>query len=339
MSTLLSIHGNQFHINGHLTYSNRSFQGTPLDGLLLNARLVQAIFDDLNPDTHSRWTLPNGTPFHAENNTSEFIAMLPLWKRHGLLGVAFNLQGGSPEGYSNVQPWINSTFAPDGSLRQDYLNRLDRVLSQIDLLGMVPILGFFYFGQTDKLNDEQAVLRAVDNMTDWLMTRPYQNLLLEINNECDVRYDRHQPILGPQRVPELIERVQQRTHRRWPVSVSFSGGKVPTGEVIQLADYVLFHGNGQNHSQMKTLIDTIRNHPSYRGQPLVCNEDDHFDFDQPKNNFLTTIQSGASWGYFDYRMAGEPFEAGYQSMPCSWKIDHPRKQGFFTLLQSVTGGL
>src|SRR5262249_907078 len=58
-----------------------------------------------------------------------------------------NLQGGSPQGYSAQQPWHNSALKEDGSLRADYMNRLQGVLDQADELGMVVILGLFYFGQ------------------------------------------------------------------------------------------------------------------------------------------------------------------------------------------------
>lgn len=63
-----------------------------------------------------------------------------------------------------------------------------------------------------------------------------------------------------------------------------------------------------------------------------------FDADQPENNFLAATAEHASWGFFDYRMGGEPFECGYQSMPCDWGIRSQRKRGFFDRLQTVTSG-
>jgi hypothetical protein len=55
--------------------------------------------------------------WNTERNVSEFIAAKPEWKAHGLLAVTVNFQGGSPEGYSKTQPWINSSFEPNGCLR------------------------------------------------------------------------------------------------------------------------------------------------------------------------------------------------------------------------------
>jgi len=87
----------------------------------------------------------------------------------------------------------------------------------------------------------------------------------------------------------------------------------------------------------RSLGSFVRADPAYRGQPIVFNEDDHFAFDQPENNFLAATAEHASWGYFDYRMGDEPFECGYQSVPCDWGIHSDRKRGFFGLLNEITG--
>src|SRR5262249_44511373 len=122
--TRISIDGTQFVINGQPTYKSRVCPGNRIEGLLMNARVVQGIFDDLNPDTQNRWAYPDTRQWDPERNTREFIAAMAEWRRHGLLGFTINLQGGSPEGYSQGQPWHNSAFESDGSLRPDYFNRL-----------------------------------------------------------------------------------------------------------------------------------------------------------------------------------------------------------------------
>ena len=70
---------------------------------------------------------------------------------------------------------------------------------------------------------------------------------------------------------------------------------------------------------------------------MLFNEDDHFDFDKPENNMVAAVGSYAGWGYFDYRMKGEGFEQGYQSVPVDWSISSARKRGFFRLLKEVAG--
>src|SRR5712692_2296085 len=113
---LALIVGDEFYLNGEPAYAGRFWQGHRIQGLLLNARLVQGIFDDRNPETVSRWAYPDTGKWDAERNTREFLAAMPEWRRRGLLGFTINLQGGSPEGYSKAQPWHNSAIEADGSL-------------------------------------------------------------------------------------------------------------------------------------------------------------------------------------------------------------------------------
>ncbi len=52
--TAVSIKGDMFYINGKPTYAGRKWKGHKIEGLLLNSRMVQGIFDDLNPETAVR---------------------------------------------------------------------------------------------------------------------------------------------------------------------------------------------------------------------------------------------------------------------------------------------
>lgn len=57
--TIVTIVGDGFHLNGRPTYEGRAWQGRRVEGLLMNSRMVQAIFDDGNPETrqleHLSW--------------------------------------------------------------------------------------------------------------------------------------------------------------------------------------------------------------------------------------------------------------------------------------------
>jgi hypothetical protein len=336
--TTVSIVGDSFHINGAPTYAGREWRGHKIEGLLMNSRMVQGIFDDRNPATATRWAYPDTGAWDAERNTREFIEAMPQWRRHGLLAFTLNLQGGSPEGYSKAQPWHNSAFEADGSLRPDFMARCEKILDRADDLGMVVILGYFYFGQDERLTDEAAVIRAVDHATDWLLDRRYRNVLVEINNECNVRYDH--AILKRDRVHELIRRVQGRTRegRRLLVSTSYGGRVVPKPNVIRAADFVLLHGNGANDpAQITEQIRATKAALGTRELPILFNEDDHFDFDKPRNNLVAAIEEYVSWGYFDFRKRGEAFDDGFQSIPVNWRIESPRKRAFFEKLQAITG--
>ena len=339
--TEVSITGEKFLLNGKPTYAGRVWDGVSIEGRLMNSRMVQGIFDDLNPETRSRWNYPDTGRWDADRNTREFIAAMPEWKRHGLLAFTLNLQGGSPEGYSANQPWHNSALNADGSLRPEYMARAARILDRANALGMVVILGIFYFGQDQRVTDEAAVIRAVDATVDWLLARGDRHVLIEINNECNVKKYEHD-ILKPERVHELIERARKRekSGRRLLVGTSYGGNRVPDDNVVKVSDFLLLHGNGvKDPARITEMVQQTRALPAWRPMPIVFNEDDHFDFDKPMNNFVAAVRAGASWGYFDYRMKGEGFVEGYQSVPVDWGIHSARKRGFFTKLLEITGGL
>ena len=342
--TTVSIQGQAFHVNGQPTYPGRTYKGQKVEGLLMNSRMVQGVFDDLNPETRSWWDYPDGS-WDPDRNTDEFVVAMPSWRRAGLIGFTINLQGGSPQGYSKSQPWHNSAFTGEGELRPAYMARLRAILNEADELGMVPIVGYFYFGQDERLRDETAVVRATENATDWLLGEGYTNVIIEIANEVNVRKYEH-PMLQEFRCHELIEMVKEgyagrvdSPAGRLLVSTSNGGRAIPKPNIVRAADFLLLHGNGVKEPNfIGEMVDTSRGLPEYRGQPILFNEDDHFDFHKDDNNMLAALSRYAGWGFFDYRMEGEGFREGYQSVPVDWSTDgSERKRGFFELLAKVTG--
>jgi hypothetical protein len=253
--------------------------------------------------------------------------------------VTLNLQGGSPEGYSKNQPWHNSAFEADGRLRPDYLGRLQRILDKADELGMVVIFGLYYFGQDERLKDEAAVVAGVDNAVKWVLKNGYRNVLVEVNNECDVKAYDH-AILKPARVHELIDRVKKMTHegRRLLAGTSYGGGRVPSENEVRASDFLLIHGNGQETpAKIVALIHKTRAVPGYRRMPILINEDDHYDFDKKENSFTAAVEEYVSWGFFDFRRNGEDIREGYQSPPVQWGLTSARKRAFFALVKEISG--
>ena len=328
--TEIAIRGDRFFINGRPTYAGRTYRGMRIEGLLLNCRTVQGIFDDLNPETRGRWAYPDTNRWDAERNTREFVDAMAEWRRHGLLAFTINLQGGSPEGYSKAQPWENSAIDAAGNLRAAYMARLAKLLERADELGMAAIVGYFYFGQDHRLKDETAVRHAVENATDWLLDGGYRNVLVEVNNECNVNY--HHEILKPARVHELIQLVKSKSRRgrRLAAGTSYGGGTPARTNVLEASDFVLLHGNGaDNPDRIRAMIAKTRATVGYRPMPVLINEDDHFRFDDADNHMVAALGAYVSWGYFD--------PEGYQCPPVSWGIDTDRKRAFFRKLADVTG--
>ena len=64
--TEVTIRGDAFLINGRPTYAGRTFEGKRVEGLLMNVRVVQGIFDDLNAETASRCIYPDTKRWDAD---------------------------------------------------------------------------------------------------------------------------------------------------------------------------------------------------------------------------------------------------------------------------------
>jgi hypothetical protein len=345
MATVISIANGGFALNGAPTYPGRSWKGRRIEGLLFNSRMANAIADDENPATRGAWAYADGD-WDAERNTREFVAALPSYRAHGLSAVCLNLQGGSPQGYSWNQPWRICGFAPDGALKSAWAARLEKVIAACDRLGMVVILGLFYGKQSGTLKDETAVKAAVANTVDWLLDTAATNVLIEIGNEVDLENVWAHPIIAAARCHELIELAKKRGQGKLLVSTSLIMLDAPPAAIVATADFLLPHGNRVHgpagHFQpsphgIRLQVARWRAASGYRGQPIVYNEDDHFEFDKADNHFVAAVESGASWGFFDYRMSRERFEDGFQSLPVDWTISSVRKRGFFGLLKEITG--
>ena len=340
--TKLSIDGQKFLINGVPLHRGRTYKGKSVEGLLFNCRMVQAIFDDENPETVGNWAYPDTGKWDPERNVNEFIAAMPEYLAHGCTAVTVNLQGGMPiTKTERVQPWVNSAIDPDGELKPAHMDRLRRLLEAADKLGMIVIVAYYYFGQDKFLVSEEAVRRGTRNASRWLLDTGLENILVEINNECDVPIYCHD-ILKPPRVHELIElaRKEERDGRRLIVSTSFTGGSfhgsiakgIPTEAALEVSDYALVHTNRHDTQGTRQVVQGVRQMAAYKARPMpvVINEDSI-----SVENLFAAVEEYAPWGYYD--QGDNNYRDGYQSPPVNWRINTPEKKRFFDGVAEITG--
>ena len=102
----ISIQGDKFLFDDRLTYSDFPTAKPEALGRLMNSRMVQATFDDENPETIKLFNYLDGSPFNPDRQTDEFVAALPSYRRHGVIAATVNFQGGFPHDHDQ---WISST--------------------------------------------------------------------------------------------------------------------------------------------------------------------------------------------------------------------------------------
>jgi hypothetical protein len=269
-STRVTTEGKRWLVNDRLL-----FPRTPLEGLLPNVRMVNATFEDRRRPT-----------FDPRTNTEQFLRALPDYVTRGIRAFTFNLQGGMP-GYEGA---LNSGFAPDGTLRDPYTERLRRVIEACDRAGVAVILGCFYQRQDQELRDEVAVRRAVVETARWIQKCGFCNVLLEISNEFDHSGFNHEMLRTAKGQAELM-RLARREAPDVLVSTSGLGhGRYPA-ELAEVADFLLIHFNGTRLRDIPGRIQALQQY----GKPIVCNEDDKTGA-MAVSALRSSVSAGASYG-------------------------------------------
>jgi len=274
--TKVAIKNGKWFLNDQITY-----RGSRAEGLLMNARMVNAVFEDTKRPA-----------FDPEANANEFIAQIPDYVASGVRAFTLNLQGGMP-GYEGA---VNSAFNPDGSLRAAYMNRVRRVVEACDQHGAAVILGCFYQRQDQVLRDADAVRTGVTNVVNWITHSGFANVALEIANEFDHGGFDHRLLKSAEGQVELIH-LAKRLAPELLVSTSGLGhGRIPD-EVAQASDFILIHFNGTPLDKIPERIGVLKKF----GKPIVCNEDDKPGARGAEAARLC-VANDASWGLMLQRL-------------------------------------
>lgn len=305
-------------INGILTYSE--IPGCPerLQGLLMNARFIQGVFDDAQD--RSRFNR-FGRQFDPERNTDDLIAALPAWYEKGLRAFTVGFQGGGPC-YTIFGGLKNNPFSPDGmSIDEAYLARMKRIIEAADELGMVVIVSFFYGHQVKYLTDDEAVIAATRTAAGWLRDQGFTNVIIEVANEHDIDPYKARPVLYQDwGVVHLME-VAREASGGMPVGCSATDAYFSEA-LCNHSDVILIHGNNMSRQRFYNLIR--RTKECQPDKPILCNEDS-----QALSNMQVALDEGISWGYYNNMTKQEP--------PTVWGITRGEDQFFAARMAAALG--
>lgn len=308
--TTLSIEKDKFLINNKLTYSE--IPACKYQGLLMNTRFVQGIFEDkLDPKRFDRF----GRNFHAEQNTRDLIASLPKWYAAGVRGITVGLQGGGACFTIDGNTIQNNPFSSDGkSLDHSYMNRMESIINAADEIGMVVIVSYFYWSQTRFFKGEEEIQNAVVTASTWLKEKGYKNVIIEIANEHNMEgYMKHKILHQAAGIVTLIHLAKEASGGI-PVGCSGTGGYF-SEDIAEASDVIMIHGNELTRNQLYNMIKRAKAIKPMR--PIVINEDS-----QAISQMEVAIKNGVSWGYYNNMTKQEP--------PVDWRITKGEDQ-FFTL--------
>ena len=261
------------------TYSGSAYR-PEAQGKLMNIRLANALFLD-------EWMRER--PFDPEFNTDAVIQALDFYKDHGVLMINVSLQG-AQAGYDKAVNGIDrenayrlgpsrgayvSAFRPDGSLKPDWLARLERLLRATNRRGMFVNLMYFFHGQSGMFRSTDAIHTAAINITDWLIAHNFRNVIVDVANEYDLpgpQWDFKGYI--PQNIIPLIDDVRERFRNAGyvlPIGTS-SDGRMRYPQSLQgQVDVLLVHGDGRDPREKKRRVEELKD----AGRPVLMTEDDN----------------------------------------------------------------
>ncbi len=282
----VSISVDKWYLNGKIIN-----EGTPTEGLLMNVRMVNSVFEDtgdLMPEQFQG--------FDKNRNTEKFISKIPEYMNHGVNAFTLSLQGGNP-GYEGA---VNTAFQSDGELREEYLERVERVINEVDRNTGIIILTCFYQRQHSHklaLTGKKAILNALNNTANWGKTKQFRNVVLEVSNEYNHRgflnWEDGDWINSAKGQVEMITYIKT-IYPDLLVSTSGLGDGKMDESICEVADFILIHFNGTSHENIPIRIAELKKW----GKPIVCNEDDKTGSDGAKALELS-VANGCDWGYMN----------------------------------------
>jgi hypothetical protein len=308
-NTRVSIIGDKWYFNDQVINP-----GSPSEGLLMNVRMVNAVFEDRGPEL-AKLT----GDFDPEANTLMFIDKIPEYVSSGVNAFTICLQGGMP-GYEGA---INTAFNADGSLRDNYLNRVERVIESSGLNNAAVILSLFYQRQHSHhsaLNGKESIRNAVENTVNWIKEKQFTNVVLEISNEYRHGGFRNWPdgewLMSEAGQVELIGLARQ-LYPELLVSSSGMGNGMFHDDLAKASDFLLIHFNTTSLDLYESRIADVKKY----GKPIVCNEDDKLGPEGAAAQALA-VMSGCGWGYMGMiRNQYFPFEfLGVEDDPEVYKM-------------------
>ncbi|MDX2154142.1 MAG: hypothetical protein SFV54_25605 [Bryobacteraceae bacterium] len=292
------------------TYSGPEFR-RQAQGKMMNLRLAQGLF-------HDEWLTEK--PFDPAKNTEALVGALDFYRQHGVLMINVSMQGGNP-GYEEKVNGIRrqrafhlgpgegaavSGFRADGSLKEEWMRRLETLLRAANDRGMVVNLMYFYQGQDEQFESPEAIQKAAANLTDWLIDKNFRNVVIDIANEWDHSgwdFDNFIPTNLVRLADQIRERFQQkRTDWALPVGASSDGRMLYPDSLMKNLDLVMVHGNRLKPEDKGRRLADFRNFD----RPVVMTEDDNGRETTPANLALELascsmlFERAQGWGYMPW---------------------------------------
>lgn len=283
--------------NGGTTWEETYSQSPSLpaaQGKMVTARMVQAAFFNSGSFDQSM------DDADADANTQHFIDQMPAYRASGVLCWVVSLEGGNPINqaadpnidqtgfsYRTNADGATSVFLADGTgFKTGRIERVEALIEAAAEQGMIVCLALFYSRQAAWLATQADYRNAMETVTDWLITKGYKNVVIDLANEAGAdlggNWTSNAPdcnFLTDAGVAEEIAYFKSLWDGQpWRPAIGCSSRSKPGQLTMDESDIHWFHGNvagtptSSNPANRDNWVQDMLNATTVG--PVVCNEDE-----------------------------------------------------------------
>lgn len=127
------------------------------------------------------WGLRCGNALFSQGVTERHVRNLDNMVAHGINCIGVYIQG-SNGGHPNPEGGRNG-YNADGTLKPEFARRLEWLVREADVRGMVVMVGLFSPRKDQEFKDEAAIKRACEETAKFLVRRKLRNVFCDIMHE------------------------------------------------------------------------------------------------------------------------------------------------------------
>jgi hypothetical protein len=263
--------------------------------------------------------------FHETKNINSFLDNLKYLQNSGINIISAAFQSPNPfrEYYikSREQDKLkniahsSSAIKPDGSLDYNFLDNLELIIKTADSSGLAVLVNILDSSCEHIFSDEFAVITAIFNAADWLISKKFNNILVNLTNISHTFYK--SSVLNGEKYINIFKSVKQAAGDNLILGAGIKNlaGVSPAGvdAYIKSSDFIpIYSVNYKNHSTKK-MLENIYFFKARASVPVVMAKGDDLNSrynSYGKNNMLEAFENHISWFYYSLDKLG--------LMPVDW---------------------
>jgi hypothetical protein len=209
----------------------------------------------------------------------------------------------------------SSAIKSDGSLDYEFLAALEQVIKTADSSGLAVIVSILDSSCENIFADEFSVITGIFNAADWLISKNFGNVIVNVSNISHTFYKRS--VLNGEKFINLFKAVKKYTQGKLILGAgmkNFTGvSEEKLNDYITASDFIpIYSANYKIHSTKK-MIENICFFKSRTNIPVIMAKGDDLNGrygSYGKNSLAEAFENGISWCYFNLGKLG--------IMPVNW---------------------